>query len=50
MKTIAFIFLTLSAYAEQCRTDGKWFMPLDMAGQGRTVASVAGCKQRCVDT
>ena len=25
-------------------------MPLDMSGEGRTVASVAGCKQRCVDT
>jgi len=31
-------------------TDGVWFLPLDMPGQGRTVASPQGCKQRCQNT
>lgn len=38
------------AKASKCKSDGTWYMPLNMKGQGRTVASVAGCKQRCVDT
>jgi hypothetical protein len=33
-----------------CGTDGLWYMPLNMAGQGRTVASPQGCRQRCKDT
>ena len=33
-----------------CSTNGIWYMPLDMAGQERTVATPAECQQRCRDT
>jgi len=31
------------------RNDGAWFSPLDIPGYGRTVASPADCRQRCLD-
>ena len=33
-----------------CRTDGSFYSPLDMDGQGRTVTTPAGCRKRCRDT
>ena len=31
-------------------TDGRWYMPLNMGGQGRTVESWEGCRDRCIHT
>ena len=36
--------------SSSCSTDGTWHLPLDMAGQQRTVATPARCQQRCRDT
>jgi hypothetical protein len=36
--------------APSCSTDGTWYLPVDMAGQGRTVGTAAQCQQRCRDT
>ena len=36
--------------SSSCSTDGTWYLPLDMAGQQRTVATPAGCQKRCRDT
>ena len=33
-----------------CDTSGKWYMPLNMAGQERTVDTAAGCSARCKNT
>eukprot|EP00956_Cyclotella_meneghiniana_P026217 scaffold56176_cov23-Cyclotella_meneghiniana.AAC.1 len=33
-----------------CDNSGIWYLPLDMPGTERTVASPAGCQQRCKDT
>jgi len=33
-----------------CDTSGIWYLPLDMAGQRRTVETPDGCKQRCNNT
>jgi plastocyanin len=33
-----------------CMSSGIWHMPLNMAGQGRTVGTPAQCRQRCRDT
>ena len=34
----------------RCDRSGKWYMPLDMNGQGRTVTTPAGCQARCKRT
>jgi len=31
------------------RNDGMWYWPLNIPGEGRTVATPAGCRQRCAD-
>lgn len=33
-----------------CDSSGKRYLPINMAGQGRTVESPAGCQQRCTNT
>lgn len=33
-----------------CDSSGKWHLPLNMAGQGRTSTTPAGCQQRCKNT
>lgn len=32
------------------RTDGIWYMPLDMEGQGRSTGSWQECRDRCINT
>merc|ERR1711865_1193946 len=34
----------------RCTTSGKWYLPLNMAGQGRSVGTPNVCQQRCKDT
>ena len=31
-------------------TDGRWYMPLNMPGQGRTSTTWTGCRDRCIHT
>lgn len=38
------------AYPTTCDKSGKWYMPLNMAGQGRTVGTKEQCQQRCKNT
>merc|ERR1711871_600577 len=33
-----------------CKTDGTWYLPLDMPGQSRTVETPQGCQTRCQRT
>jgi len=33
-----------------CDRSGQWYLPLNMPGQGKTMASPEGCRQRCVNT
>ena len=33
-----------------CSTDGTWYLPLNMPGQGTSVETALGCQQRCRST
>ena len=34
----------------KCKTDGTWYYPLNMPGQGRTLGTPEQCRQRCINT
>jgi hypothetical protein len=36
--------------SNKCKTDGTWYNPLNMPGQGRTVGTPEQCRQRCINT